>query len=123
MVKLLQHTRFPDVSFSRNGKIRITARVARALGISPGDALNIAVDGGEFLLYAIHIHDAGGFKYEAQCRPTNKGGRNYLAHSVRLCRTLLDLAGVNDLKASFMVGPPFERDGLTYVPIITRRPL
>lgn len=49
MIKLLEHTRRPDISFYRNGTIRIAARVSRMLSLSPGDVINIAVTEGEYL--------------------------------------------------------------------------
>lgn len=122
MIKLLEHTRRPDVSFSRNGTIRITARVARVLALRPGDSINIAVSNGEYLLHAIHLVNNIG-RHEAQCYPTKKGSRNYCAYSVRLCRSLLDSVGVTADKAAFMVGEAFVRGNTTYVPIITLYPL
>lgn len=122
MKKLLEHTRRSDVSFSRNGTIRITARVARAIHLCPGDALNIAVANGEFLLHAIHIANTFS-RHEAQCYPSKKGSGNYCANSVRLCRSLLDTVGIPEPKASFMVGEAFQRENTTYVPIITAHPL
>lgn len=120
MIKLLAHTRRPDISFSRNGIIRITARLARILTIHAGDILNISIADGEYLLYASHSPVG---RHEAQCYPSNKGSNHYCANSVRLCRSLLDAAGINAPKAAFMAGQPFERDDTTYIPIITLRPL
>ena len=37
--KLLVHTRRPDITFCRNGIIRITATLARALSLLPGDII------------------------------------------------------------------------------------
>ncbi len=122
MNKLLKQTRRPDISFACNGRIRITARVARALSLRPGDVINIAVDGGEYLLHAIRIDDAVG-RYEAQCYPTKKGTDSYCANSVRLCRSMLAAAGPGATLAAYAVGLPIQRDSITYLPIITRRPL
>lgn len=122
MIKLLEHTRRPDVSFSRNGTIRITARVARVLSLCPGDALNIAITNGEFLLHAVHIGNTFS-RHEAQCYPSKRGSENYCANSVRLCRALLDSVGVTADKASFMVGEAFMRGETMYAPIITQLPL
>lgn len=122
MIKLLEHNRRPDISFSRKGTIRITARVARVLGLRPGDAINIAVSNGEYYLHAVHVtNDIG--RFEAQCWPTKKGSGNYCASCVRLCRSLLDSVGVKADRAAFMVGEKIERVGVVYVPIITRHPL
>ena len=123
MIKLLEHNRRPDISFSRKrGTIRITARVARVLGLRPGDAINIAVSNGEYLLHAVHVVNGIG-RFEAQCYPTKKGSGNYCANCVRLCRSLLDSVGVKADKVSYMVGQAFVRDNTTYVPIITLHPL
>lgn len=123
MIKLLEHNRRPDISFSRKrGTIRITARVARVLALRPGDAINIAVSNGEYLLHAVHITNCIG-RFEAQCYPTKKGSGNYCANCVRLCRSLLDSVGVKADKVAYMVGQAFERDNITYVPIITMHPL
>ena len=122
MIKLLEHNRRPDISFCRNGTIRIAARLARLLALRPGDAINIAVCDGEYLLHAIHLTGGIG-RFEAQCRPTKRGSGNYCANCVRLCRSLLDSTGVSADKAAYMVGQAFERDSTTYVPIITLHPL
>ena len=121
MIKLLDQTRRPDVSFSRNGKIRITARVARALSLRPGDVVNIVVNNGEYLLYATHIDNNFG-RHEAQCYPTKKGSGNYCANSVRLCRSLFASVGINANNVAYMTGKPVERNGIIYVPIITLNP-
>lgn len=123
MIKLLEHNRRPDISFSRKrGTICITARVARVLALRPGDAINIAVSNGEYYLHAVHITNGIG-RFEAQCWPTKKGSGNYCASCVRLCRSLLDSVGVKADKVAYMVGQAFERDSTTYVPIITLHPL
>lgn len=122
MIKLLEHTRRPDITFSRNGTIRITANVARALSLRPGDSINIAVSNGEFLLYATHFTNNIG-RHEAQCHPTKKGSNNYCANSVRLCRALLDAVGVSAGRVSYMTGVAINMNGITYVPIITLNPL
>lgn len=122
MIKLLEHSRRPDISFSRNGLIRITARVARMLSLRPGDTINIAVNDGEYLLCATHLVNNIG-RHEVRCYLAKKGSANYCANSVRLCRSLFDSVGVLENKVSYMVGEAFERGNTIYVPIITRHPL
>lgn len=122
MKDLLVNNRRPDISFSRKGTIRITARVARVLSLRPGDTINIAVCNGEYLLHATRpLNNIG--RHEAQCYRTKKGCENYCANSVRLCQLLLDSVGCKDKKVSFMVGMAFEQCGMTYLPIITMQPL
>lgn len=146
--KLLEHTRRPDISFHRNGTIRITARVARMLSLLPGDAINIAITDAEFLrqreqsgacsgsagrsrqcgqpeylLFAVRHQDTS-HRYEAQCyRSKRGGGENYCANSVRLCRALFNSIGVKSERVSFMAGEAIMRNTVRYVPIITLHPL
>lgn len=123
MVRLLQNSRRPDISFNRsNGLIRINARLAKTLHLQPGDTINIMQDNGEFLLYAIHLDNPIG-QHEPHCYPTKKGSHNYCAKSVRLCRAMMTATGTSTVKVSYIVGSPILRGGTTYVPIITKLPL
>lgn len=122
MTNLLERTRRPDITFYRNGRIRIAARVARILSIHPGDSINIACRDGEYLLFA-NRHETSPGRFEAQCHPTNKGCLNFCASSVRLCRALLSALHLQVPKVAFMTGQPVELDGSLYLPIITRHPI
>lgn len=122
MIKLLEHTRRPDISFCRNGRILITARVARILSLRPGDTINVAFIDREYLLYAVH-HDNAIGRHVAQCYPTKKHSRNYCANSVELCRAMLSIAKVSTDRVSLMAGEPFTKDETVYLPIITQCPL
>ena len=91
MTSLLQNTRRPDVSFYSSGRIDITARIARALGINPGDVINIDTDGNEYILYVCHRAEQLTGQHEAQCYPTKRGkhrNNNYRCHSRQLCRAI-----------------------------------
>lgn len=122
MYKLLEQTRRPDITFYRNGIIRITARVARILSLRPGDSINVAVVDGEYLLHAVHRDNSIG-RHEAQCYRSKRGGENYCANSVRLCRSMFDVVGCRGDRVSFMVGEKTECEGVACVPIITLNPL
>lgn len=127
MHKLLRHSRRPDISFSRNGLIRISARVAAILSLRPGDAINISVLDSEgrqpeYMLHAVRCSGASG-RYEAQCYATKKGSRSLRANSVRLCCAMLDIAGTMAADAAFFVGQPVARDGRVLLPVITKCPL
>ena len=124
MSPLLTYTRRPDISFNRNGTIRLSARVVRLLSIMPGDSINISVCNAEHLLYVIrHSDSKAGERFEAQCHPTKRGGNNFYANSVRLCRALLSSVSVSAPKVSFAVGDPQFHFGSLYLPILTRMPL
>lgn len=123
MDALLQNQRRPDISFSRRrGIISVSARVARALDLSPGDALVVTRTGAEYLLHAIRPQCLVG-RFEAQCYPTKKGSRNFRAYCVRLCRAVLDEAGITADMAAFAVGHPLVHHGKTFLPIITLNPI
>lgn len=122
MYKLLEHTRRPDITFNRNGSISITARLARMLSLRPGDSINIAVSGGEYLLHAVH-HDNDIGQYIARCFHSKRGGHDFRCQCVALCRSLFASVGITTNRAAFMVGQKIERAGIVYVPIITIRPL
>ncbi len=122
MIKLLQRTRRPDITFSRNGRISITARVVRLLSLQPGDSINIAFHLGECYLLASR-HESSIGRHIAQCYPSKKGSRNYCANSVTLCRLLLDNCNIQQDRAAFAVGKAETRNGVTCLPIIYNRPL
>ena len=125
MITLLKSTRRPDITFYRNGTIRLTAGIIKSLAISPGDSINIAVENGEYLLYSIsHEKGTNLHRFEAQCYPSKRGGgRNFCANSVRLCRNLLAAIGSSAKKVAFNVGESIEINGTSYLPIITLNPL
>lgn len=96
MISLLDKTRKHDISFHRNGKIDITARVAKALNLSSGDVINVAVDNSECFLYVSHKADECVGNHEAQCSSTKNLSNNLRAYSVRLCRAIMDLVNCSD---------------------------
>ena len=120
MQQLLENTRRHDITFHRNGLIRITARIVRILRLRPGDSINIAVSDGEYLLFAVR-HNVG--RHEAQCHPTKRGGRNYCANSTRLCRLFFESLGIDSDRVSFMIGEQIVSRDTVYLPIITHLPL
>lgn len=91
------YSRKPDVSFYKNGRIDITARVARAIGIADGDVLDVAYDGGEFYMFVRAKAGECVGRHEAQCWPTKKGSHNYRAHSKRLCTAIMKLSNAQDV--------------------------
>ncbi|WP_301345924.1 MULTISPECIES: hypothetical protein [Muribaculaceae] len=121
MKNLLKHTRRPDITFYRNGRIRIAANVVRALSLRSGDSINIACANGEYLLFAIHHTNAIG-RHVARCYPSKNGGKNFCATSVSLCRSMLSAINVSADKVAFMVGETITINGSLHLPIITKSP-
>ena len=87
MQAILQTTRRPDVSFFPSGKIDITARVARLLDMHPGDVIDIAIDGSEYLLF-VRVRQASG-SHEAMVHTTKRRSHNFRCYSSRLCQFMI----------------------------------
>lgn len=96
MNSILQNTRRPDISFYPDGRIDITARVAKILNLQEGDVIDIASDGKEYLLYRkLKASDIIG-RHEGQCHKTKKSVKscnNLRAYSKCLCAAMLNAAG------------------------------
>ena len=129
MTSLLSNTRRPDVTFHPNGRIDITARIAKMLNLQRGDVIDVALSSGEYLLYGRLRHSQCTGRHEAAVMPTNKGKRennNFRAYSSRLCRAVCSEVFGKDYHetARFPAGHPVSlcHHG-TAVPIITRNPL
>ena len=129
MTSLLNNTRRPDVTFHSSGRIDITARIARSLGLNKGDVIDIATDGTEYLLYVRHRAANINGKHEAQCWPTKQGKRhsnNFRCQSRRLCQTIMDAVLPTATTLRLPAGPMVHHAWLGYndaVPLITLNPL
>lgn len=122
MKHLLENTRRHDITFNADGRIEISARATKALGIKPGDVIDIAVDelGREVYLYVRHRQPAG--RHKAQCYTTGKGRtcNSLRAHSVEICRKVLDMRGFSATQARLPVGDPVDIQGVKALPLIVR---
>ena len=123
MKHLLGNTRRHDITFCADGRIEISAHVTRALDIHPGDVIDIALDdlGREVYLYVKHRQPAG--RHKAQCYRTGKGRtcNSLRAHSVEICRQVLDLNGFSTTQARLPVGDLVEVSGIgKTLPLIIR---
>ena len=116
MEKLLPATRRPDITFHSDGRILITARIARILNLNAGSFINVAVHDGEYLLFA---GSATLGNHTARCHAVNPTGRYIRANSVMLSRAMLSACNATTT-AALMCGQAVEIAGQTYVPIITR---
>lgn len=121
MEKILSTTRRPDITFHATGEIYITARVARILQLTGHSCINVALERGEYLLFAEHYDRMIG-NHTGRCHPVNSGSRYFRANSVRLCRAMLDACGVSG-RAALMCGETILVNGKPHLPIITRTTL
>lgn len=123
MKSLLGITRRPDVIFRADGHFDLTARVVRALDISPGDVVDILSDGCEYYLYvARHAHNAACGRFEAQVFPSKPkgGGLHFRGSSSRLCRAILSVSNAID-KAALPCGEMIvDNQGRKLLPVIVR---
>lgn len=121
MKSLLGITRRSDIIFRANGQFDLTARVVRALDISPGDVVDVLNDGCEYYLYVAHRFKAPPCgRFEAQVHPTNGRGLHYRGSSMRLCRPMLEACNAIE-KAMLPCGEVItDSQGRLLLPIIVR---
>lgn len=112
MERLLgEKTRRPDITFYGGGRIDITSDIVRALGIQPGDVIDIARGKSDYYLYVRHRRADGLLgRHEAQCYPSKSGSLNFRAYSKRICSAVLSVAGGS--VARIMAGGCVESDNL-----------
>lgn len=119
MQSILGNSRKPDLIFSASGRIEISARIAKLLGMRCGDAVDILSDRGEYYLYMRHAASLNG-RHEAVVYRTNRRGSHFRAASKKLCDAILTAAGVTE-KARLFVGEPVDDSQYgMLLPIITR---
>lgn len=110
MNHLLGNSRRHDITFNVDGRIEISANVTKTLAIRPGDVIDIAISDRdrEAYLYVKHRQPAG--RHKAQCHRTGKGRtcNSMRAHSVEICRRVLDMRGFSATQARLPVGDPVE---------------
>ena len=121
MEKIISTTRRPDITFNASGEIYITSRVARILHLDAESCINVALDKGEYLLFAEHYDGMIG-NHTGRCYHVNPGSRYFRANSVRLCRAMLDACGVSG-RAALMCGGALSINGKIFLPVITRTTL
>lgn len=74
MTTVLQQPRKHDISFYRDGRIDITAGIAKQLDLRRGDMIDIATGGWKCFLYVQkRANQIRGGRYEGIVKPTNKG--------------------------------------------------
>lgn len=120
MGSILGNTRRPDITFHQNGRIDITAPIAKTLKIGRGDVVDVDYRNGEYLFYVRLRNNEAIGRHEAQCYPTKESSHNLRANSKRLCKAMLAASNAAE-EAKLLIGevvefPPF---GLA-ISLITR---
>lgn len=103
MHSIVQYTRRPDVSFYSSGRIDITSRVARAIGIADGDVISIAESDGEYYIYCAKHADAVVGSHQGTVHPTKQHSRNFRCYSSQICHILLTAHGITGRGQSLRV--------------------
>ncbi len=123
MRSLLGTVRRSDIIFRANGRFDLTARVVRALNISPGDVVDVLIDGCEYYLYvACHAENASCGRFEAQVFPSKPkaNGMHFRGSSSRLCKFMLTACNAIE-KAMLPCGEVItDSQGRLLLPIIVR---
>ncbi|MDD6868597.1 MAG: hypothetical protein PUE39_03465 [bacterium] len=122
MPSLIQNPRRHDITFHANGKIDISAHIARKLSLRPGDVIDVVVDeNGEWLLCVKFRSGCYSGRYEGTVYSTTKKYRSgtFRTWCRSLCEKALTAAGqVNRLRCP--CGEIIERDNKLYITIIYR---
>ncbi len=117
MQSILGNTRKADITFRANGRIDISAGVAKHLQLCRGDAIDVFVDRGEFYLYVKSRSVRG--RHNARVFPTNKRGNHFRCSSSKLCLAILKECGVSK-RVGLCIGEPIESSYGILIPIITK---
>lgn len=119
MQSILGNTRKADITFHRRGRINISARVSKSLGLAHGDVVDIMEGTGETYLYVKHRAPVVG-KHEGMVFRSNKNGHHCVASSITLCRYVMSRCGGGD-KVRLCCGTPVELQHYgTALPIIIK---
>lgn len=100
-----------DIIFRRTGEISLCKSLTDALGASSGDCVNFVKDGCEFMICKA--------VYGARLRKANKGSGYLRCNSAKITAMVIP---EGEPCAAFRTGDKVEKDGTTYVHIITRQP-
>lgn len=106
MQSILGNTRKADIVFSSSGRIDITARVAKSLGLQHGDVIDIMLDRGEWYLY-IKYHGPVAGRHEGMAYRDNAKGNHFRVWSKALCDAVLKECNVTG-KVKLCVGTPVD---------------
>lgn len=89
-------TRRADITFYKSGRIDITSRIAKQIGLRDGDVIDIGYENGEYFLYCAAKAENLIGRHEAQCHSTHKGrlhpSNNLRANSKRITDVMLRVA-------------------------------
>lgn len=89
MQQIIGISRRPDITFYPNGRIDITARIARAISLHHGDVIGIAINGTERYIYVRLRADMVNGRHCATVHATKRGSHNFRCYSRQICQAML----------------------------------
>ena len=113
--------RKPDIVFHRSGQINIAARLAKMLSLQQGDVINIAHDSGDGETY-IYVTRRAPYQgaYRAACHRVSQRGNHMRCQCITLYREVAVYCNQPTATSiALYAGSPVQRDGETYIPLIT----
>ncbi len=126
MQSILGNTRKTDITFHHNGRIDISARVAKMLSLRKGDVIDLLYGDRELYLY-VRMRAPTVGRHEAACFPTHANSRHFRTWSQRLCHAVEKASCANTAKVELSVGLPVKLNGaapalpVIYKHILNRR--
>ena len=106
-----------DISFKADGKIELSAKVVKALGIKPGDAINFTWIDEECYLY-VAMKAIQNISCKGKCIAAKKGSNYMRTNWKQACKIVLP-PNINE--ARYRVGECIEIGGKPHLSIITRK--
>ncbi len=121
---IVRSTRMGDITFHSNGRIDITAHVARTLDLKPGDVVNIAAIGGycmEYYLYVAKRKEQVMGRHACTCRNVKNNGHYLRVFSKPMAQFIISLCH-EEKCVSLRVGARETIAGMgPALPLITRQ--
>ena len=102
-----------------NGDIHLTSKVVSLLDIHEGDAIQVATEDDEVYIY-VHMRDVKKKNVVGIARRANKASGYLRVRWTSLCKKIINMDG-RAKYAAYRVGDPYEKEGLSVLPIITRK--
>lgn len=121
MESLLSHSRKPDITFHRNGRIDISARIAHKLSLAKGDVIDVTVAENELMLFVKYKGTERIGRHEATVYPTSAGRGTFRTWSKAFVNSMMRIAQVSQADSlKLPCGKEVVRGEHIYIPIIFR---
>lgn len=121
MLPATDNSRLPDVTVYPDGKINIAARIVHALGISPGDVIDVHSEPPELYIYIRHRKGQFVGRHTGVCKFPNGRRGTMRTYSKRIAAKILAaITPAPTDKTPLPCGNLEIRHGTPLIPIITK---